>query len=288
MRYLLLLVLVTAPVLQRGSKAGGQQDSAKPDVRGTALSPLVVKVTPPESTEAERQEAVRDRADHATSERRTANATLALAIFTVFLFLGTAVLAIYTYKLWKTTNKAVTDSESVAKRQAEETQASLAIAKVSSDAAKAAADASVASQRAYMFFDLDATREANAGRPPVTDTDNRRKIVLRNYGKTPAIIEAVYGYFQYWQGGDLDPGDASYIVANWVGAEKMETILLELSASQEEIDRARNGDGALAVIGLIEYRDVFDRRHRTGFCWRYEFQGNVFSLVEDKRVNYHT
>ena len=139
-----------------------------------------------------------------------------------------------------------------------------------------------------MFLDLKTTADTNANKDPIIPGATR-VLVFRNYGKTPAIFEAIYAYFQYWTGGVLETTTARFVSSMWISAgEPLMPFPITVTASQAEIDRAKRGDVAIAIIGRLKYRDVFGNSHETGFCWRHDFDANAFMAVDDARLNYHT
>ncbi len=80
------------------------------DLRGTEKSPFVVKTLPTEKTEAQTRQEENYKAEHANNERWTMQATVILAIVT-------AILAFFTYRLWRATKRLVEDSQDTAQRQ---------------------------------------------------------------------------------------------------------------------------------------------------------------------------
>lgn len=125
-------------------------------------------------------------------EKLIAEGTIALAVVTAVLALGTIVLAFFTYKLWKATNTLATDARDAASAQAAKMEASLKIANKAADAATmgaAATEASVAAMsataerqlRAYVFPELDGKVEFGA-----KNETPHFQLRIRNSGNTPA------------------------------------------------------------------------------------------------------
>lgn len=80
------------------------------DLRGTAESPFVVNVLPPQNADLETASKNRQEDEKATNDRIIAYATVALAVVTLFL-------AIFTWRLWNSTSELVKGADKTAEMQ---------------------------------------------------------------------------------------------------------------------------------------------------------------------------
>jgi hypothetical protein len=202
-----------------------------------------------------------------------------LMAFTGILALATVALAISTIGLWK-----------YAGGQAHDMQELLQTMKGQLEEAKQ----SFAADRAYVLF---SHFESHSGVPMVPK--KRVEITFRNFGRTPAdmrwngaqckyyagspptiIDESIPGYTDtegrlasgYIIGHDSDYGPFSY----------------EIDVTQEEIDRAKAGDGTIYCTAVISYDDMRGNSHKTGVCFFWVPTFDRFVLFPDARWNFHT
>jgi hypothetical protein len=93
--------------LHWGQCREGQTDrsSQKPSAneRGTAANPIVEDIVPAPDAKTKATQAAHDEHEKEAREWHLVLGTYAIALFTMFLFFGTAALAIYTWRLWRTT-----------------------------------------------------------------------------------------------------------------------------------------------------------------------------------------
>jgi hypothetical protein len=182
-------------------------------------------------------------------------------------------------------------------RQLEIMNGSLADTKMAADAAliganaaRASVDAAMGSERAYLFFDAVASHELTKGQPSVAP-DLARQIVFTNYGKTPAIFQALSAAFGYAprpphraKGEAPDLRGKGGMAISSGGSTGPHT--LKLNATADQIKAASRGSGGIYLAGQLDYDDVFGKHHTTVFCWHYT--GSGFKLVDDRNLNYHT
>jgi hypothetical protein len=212
-----------------------------------------------------------------------------------FLVLFTALLVVVTGFLWNATRLLAADAKTAAARQAADTLEALAISRQSADAATKAADAAKASvdavaagDRAYVYVNKNDTRRHNAEQGALTPLDKTRPIAFGNYGRTPAELVSYLAYVQYWLGKKLEPGGDQpvhgiWLAPGWTSAP----FLVQMDAKAEEIERAQNGDGDIALIGRVKYRDVFGDCHETGFCLLWDFSTHNLTLAPGEGLNYN-
>lgn len=169
-------------------------------------------------------------------------------------------------------------------------------ARISADAAKLAADTSVAAERAYLI--LEPGSEGPAINRPA---DNEMSHVFRfavpyeikNYGKTPAVIKGIYREAAYSR--DSNPhafkrkivpfGIEVPVASNGTGK-----YFATLRIKGADIVHALEGEGRIFLICCIAYDDIFGKETReTAFCLQYSpEQGDFTSVWPDRSLNYRT
>lgn len=185
---------------------------------------------------------------------------------TIFIAVFTWTLTRATKKLWK-----------VSQKQSEHMETSIVIAQQaaaasqkSAEAAEKSADALPAMERAYIFVEV---RRKNPKARLTINFKNFCEIVVRNYGKTPAIVRYIETFVTVLYGitpeieikrTGIMPKMESIIVS---GGE--EVIDIDTTAISEEKwnDVANNPNARLLCYGLIQYEDVFGKCHDTSWCW---------------------
>lgn len=195
------------------------------------------------------------------------------------LMVATVGLAIYTAMLWGATNDLVRESKRASIKQAR-------LMRKSVRAMRTASDASVASERAYLMLNMREILELNQGR--ALHSGAVWILKFTNFGRTPAIVEKVIAYCQFWLGDTIQDKPRQIGTPLSSGDSLYPPISVEVTATKEEIARARAGDGAIALIGRAEYSDIFGEPHVTAFCWQYDFEVLGFVLVQDAKLNYYT
>lgn len=163
----------------------------------------------------------------------------------------------------------------------------------SAQAALETAKSITASERAYVFAKVaDAAHAYNE-----SDMSTRFDITVKfiNYGKTPAMPNrcrwAAQEAVQMPQTPGLLPEDVPY----WqdgltIAAGKSMELKIGATVSWsnlQELGKARN----LYCFGILEYKDIFENTHETGFCWHYNpdsIRPGRFEISLASPLNYRT
>jgi hypothetical protein len=173
--------------------------------------------------------------------------------------------------------------------QARRLRQSVDEAKTATKAATRSADALVASDRAYIYVDTSETLRLNAEKGVLNALDKDRPIAVGNFGKTPAELVSYVAYVQYWRGGK--PSDLTGekpVHGIWLaGGAISGAIPVQMDATPDEIVRAASGEGSVALIGRVKYRDVFRDCHETAFCWLWDFRLHKLTLAPGEGLNYN-
>ena len=205
--------------------------------------------------------------------------------------LATIAIAVFTFTLWKSTDKlwkASDDQFRLAKetndRQATEIKDQLAIARKASEAAQKSAEAAVATERARLYADviehnfleciLDARANENTpqvdDKPIVAAKTPMARIKFKNYGKTPAIVIEV-GLAVICTEGPLMPTPVYHVkvvTENIIGPNQTTETFTEMITGQVmtfgQAKKVKDGNGSIWVAGYASYHDVFgeQRMHR--------------------------
>jgi hypothetical protein len=257
-----------SPTLNKSSRA--QQNNGHSTNQPTAadkseIKPpaIVVNVIQPSETEDQQREKRQEREEKATFERWNSISTIVIAIFTF-------VLAVSTIALWWDTRKS---------------------SRAAWKAANVAERALVDLERPYIFLDLHERVFENVvvtlgGQRSINFSSSRTPIKygLINRGRTPAFLT---DFCQRLVSGEvpppIDPNDPDVegvvsLKGQDVGSDpypcKIDFLIAEMKLD------------SLYLIGFIRYRDIFQRKHITGFCAKYAVAENRFALIGGDEYNY--
>ena len=167
----------------------------------------------------------------------------------------------------------------------------LRAAKLSADAAKKSADALPEVERAYLFFEACIMHDLRPLRAGETTAGFNVRISLKNYGKTPAIINGIRKDVCYVGNSDPHgiPDKTASISPELVLAagetKKIETILVITS---EDYNHALDRIGQIFLISNATYKDIFGNPHRTGACFQFDPVLGQWSVCPDKALNYRS
>jgi hypothetical protein len=158
-------------------------------------------------------------------------------------------------------------------------------ARIAATAAKAAADAAVASERARFYAVIDhnfvACIDAAAAwdgpfdqeeRPLPVGTIPMAKIRFKNYGKTPGILYEVGCGIEYWERVPQPPVyDVKAMTENMIAAGEVSKNFGQVISGQMTMRRAkkvRSGEGTIWIFGYAIYDDVFGKTQTHRFLQR--------------------
>jgi hypothetical protein len=144
-------------------------------------------------------------------------------------------------------------------------------AKTSADAALKTAESLIRTEQAYVFAKVQQMHVNEHGNGAITIA---AQIQFWNYEKTPAI--PIRGLWAVRETANIPESlaHADHNVPDWhegltIAPEKSISITCALSVSHERLMDLRCAKSTLYVAGRLEYRDVFNSMHETGFCWQY-------------------
>jgi hypothetical protein len=262
---------------QPSSKAT-QQKSNEQD-RGTESSPVVVKVMPTEKPKDE-LEAEKTKQE---SDRQLVKLTGDLANYTQLLFGATAALVI-----------AAAGLVILGFYQSRDTKRSI---KAAEDSARIAARALTELERPFVGIEI--TSVGFSVKDPKSDPyvmlEGDLRFRFANYGRTPATIIELFDEFHVCEPGKMpDPVNPEIEGIKFpfgfiVGANRRSPP--STRSQSEGIDQNiwltfTAGESELFLIGFIRFRDIFDNRHLTGFCLRFDKRDGRFFFNGDERYNY--
>jgi hypothetical protein len=129
------------------------------------------------------------------------------------------------------------------------------------------------------------------------------KFLLVNYGRAPAIITQLFDYMDICQFGVMpEPPDitsnineipSGFIIRADAEAHRPSTRVYSQMFSDIELRALTMGTDDIFFLGFIRYRDIGNKKYRTGFCLKWSVpddgQGSFPFLFEgDERYNYTT
>jgi hypothetical protein len=198
-----------------------------------------------------------------------------LAWVTTGLFVGTAILAVFTYLLWASTSKLASDGAKAGRKQ-------LRITRAAAEAAKKSADAAVAAERANFFIVIEGDNFSEMlqlakmyenSPDMMSDVKGRINFSFKNYGKTPGILkEFRIGKMiasrkppvapMVFDGLGMPFTEA--MIASGDSTNSLSDELLD-NLSVAELTPILNGHSYIWFFGMVDYADVFGQPH----CHRY-------------------
>jgi len=221
-----------------------------------------------------------------------------VAASAVGILLVIATLAHYTRALWKETVQLGEKADDNAAQQARDTQAALAHARTSADAA--ALNAEIAQKSLYLLQRpyVVRSRTVDCGVELFVHGKDDATIgcTFVNEGMTPAILVELYLDMKLVPAGDLppviDPGAVfgemhppSRLIAR-DSPERFDVQIAKHVRQMEVRSAVINGKGSLFLYGFMRYRDIFGKQYRHGFCGRYDGRKNDFDIHGGGEYNY--
>jgi hypothetical protein len=261
----------------KGKSSGAQQPTA-PDQRSTKEQPSVVDVIkPPGETERNAER------DEHKSDWWLNFYTAAVALFTFLLFSATVVQIVIFLRQLRLIRQSLGPAEDAAK------------------AARGAADVARESltKLEQPFVGIEIVSVGLSVKDPKSDPhvklDDDLKFRFANYGRTPATITELFDEFHVCEPNEVrapinpEGGGIEFPFGVIVGANRRSPPTRR--SQSEGIDQNiwttfSVGDGELFLIGFVRFRDIFDQRHITGFCLRFDKRGGQFLFDGDERYNY--
>jgi hypothetical protein len=264
-------------------KTADPKEAPKDEQRGSDNSPISIKIIPAPDAEAKAAKEERYRQEKASQDNWLTKSTVWLAFVTTILAGVTAGLWIATYRLGS-------DAKRTGDRQAIDTQASLSIAREAAKAAMENATATMASERAYVFVNVKLIDETQTRPVPTGFIAN-----FCNHGKTPAVITNIRSQIDVVSDipnvmPEITPNDTTsdrelpeglVIASELIYRVTMRPPNSSVTSYAAEIN---GGQKFLICYGQIRYKDIFDKKRETGFCWQYSPTQRRF-IYSDSQLN---
>jgi hypothetical protein len=270
-------------------KANATTQEPYADQRGTEQSPLVVKTIQPPKTQ---EEIDREKADHdekAANDRRVIDYTGALADYTralAWLTGGLVIVALFQFGVLIYQVRLFGKSAAAAQLAADSARKSADATIETVDAIQAQVRTMQAQDTAYLFVKVRAFNRDWR----FDQGDNPGQIIVKNHGKTPAIlmkISDVSGVFQGFP--DADSWiDRNIIPETIINPGEDELLSVNFRIGENQLQSVIDGGYPLVSLGCIYYEDVFGNERKTGFCWQYDYWQNELQPIDDKKYNYRT
>ncbi len=203
-----------------------------------------------------------------------------IALFTVFLFTVTALLARYTFKLWVATSEMANEASETAARQYDQMQNAVREARRAAQAAQVSADATArmaqtipTTERAHVYLSIwGVVEQITRNGTPVIQIKSTIKIV--NHGRTPAMLKRLYiqGCFTGGDGvgnvADVRPHCIPPHVFLGSGESlSIDAPLYHLTRPIQDWANYQTGTGVAYYAGQLIYADIFGNEHVWPFCW---------------------
>jgi hypothetical protein len=237
--------------------------SSSNDQRGIENNPLIVEVHPDQIPEPIAIKTVEHEKDYFSPEWW-------LVYVTVPLVIVTAILALFTYKLWSATKDLAADAKETATNQANKTDESIKIAKKSADAAKLTAEALLGVQLPRFVVAKIEWQNVNESLSKKLN-DGTIVVTLVNHGNTEALITS--HSLEIIVDAELPlkpeyPKSSVRIIdfGKVIQKDSIHEMSFRLGhLSDMQIEHIRSKKIKLWVYGYIAYRDFFDKAHKSGF-----------------------
>jgi hypothetical protein len=184
----------------------------------------------------------------------------------------TIALAVFTYYLWVSTKELALEAAGSSKQQAKDMGVSLRIAAKSANAAKTSSDAVMLSERAYlkMAFTLEGVKWNK-------QTGFEINVLVKNHGRTPATVTDIRLGRELRDPEDLLPEDFTSLIDERVFAPSAFLVPEEdtpfhryFGIRPESYKAIDEFEKRLWVFGYVDYIDTFGVRHRAGCARQYE------------------
>lgn len=261
-----------------------QSQQATPEIKhGSASNPVFVQSVPSVESPDDANHKKYEHHEKPTLERLMGWGTFWLALFTLLLVIGTAVLAVFTYRLWS-------DARATAAASVKDTQDSLRIAAQSANAAMLSAKAAIGMELPILRIippDMIAMTEpivkgetygGSVNDGPPSQYSGLGYFKCTNYGRTPAFPSS---FSCGWKVAAILPEQPIYIetvpinhaVVYRPEKDDMEPATIDAHFSIEvniqEIEAIKKGDAWLWFYGCLSYEDFMGEQHGYRFCWRW-------------------
>jgi hypothetical protein len=207
-------------------------------------------------------------------------------------------LAQYTWRLWTESVRSAQRADAAAAQQARDTQAALALAKTSADAA--ALNAEIAQKSLYLLHRPYVVRAETVDCGVELFMHGKSDAIIGcifiNRGMTHAILVELYMDLVLVPMGGLplvlDPARVSgdmYPPSRLIPRDIPQRFDIQIAQHVQLMD-VRSGlmerKRSLGLYGFMRYRDIFGQQYRHGFCGRYDSAKNDFVIAGGAQYNY--
>ncbi|MGO9139163.1 MAG: hypothetical protein ACLP9S_13870 [Syntrophales bacterium] len=159
-----------------------------------------------------------------------------------------------------------------AKKQSKKMEETAEATQISADAAKRAADALPVTERAYVFVTIDTQKielvyDRDRGHEGLFDFG--ASIRIWNHGRTPAIINKIRGVISLEKATIPEIEEIEIPTGIVLGNDKWRPIPVSRRINDNELKNIAALNTPTYCCGRVEYKDIFNGDHVTGFCWEY-------------------
>jgi hypothetical protein len=147
-------------------------------------------------------------------------------------------------------------------------------------------------ERAYIFVEVSLEQDIQASPSGV---NNIIAIKLLNHGKTPSEIAQIRAttVLSKTVPQELHDSPGSHIAfppGLGIAQNTHFEIGIRVRVTKEELGDIQHSRQTLYCVGLVTYRDIFNKERDTGFCWfyRHQIQEARFAITPESRLNKRT
>jgi len=259
--------------------AGGGDEQPHADIRGTDDLPLIVKILP--APKADEKPA--DKQEHGSGEPPRNWWSPEWATIWVGGLIGVLQLVVFGVQALRL-KQTITKMDEIATKQTSDMKASIDAAKSSAEAAHKAADALPIVERAYLYPIIVSVGETasvienasvyflgNTDKDDVR-TDERARItfIIKNFGKTPAVIKNVFAGFGIYPIGSQIGLFIPNAVLGETGDTGVLSVEMEMGITPRQAQNIPDYGDRLHLDGTIIFNDIWDREHTTSFVFGWD------------------
>lgn len=144
-------------------------------------------------------------------------------------------------------------------------------------------------EKAYVFVEV--LLEEGVFYSPSGNAASNIKVIIRNHGKTPAILTKLRGYAPILEHIPNElinfPGsDATIPEGIVIASGGTYPLTVQAHISTLEGGQIEHGEKTLFCCGSVSYKDILGCHRETGYCWQYGTHNEQFVISPNTRLNY--
>ncbi len=159
------------------------------------------------------------------------------------------------------------------------------------NAAKSAAEALPNVERAYLFLASEFRHSQKPNAIPGTGDIIEAQFAFKNYGKTPAILTRIEAEVRTVTALPTELRERAVEIPPGLvigSGEATPYFTARNLIVADDLPKIRTRERLVIFVGMVEYRDIFGKLHKTGFCVDRDPLGNSFGPSPTQILNYYT